>query len=916
MRMRFLCFLCFFISVSALASNQNELVVPHSYDYKDMSPKAFFELCESINTSQEIDTNSVSPSVLLECRENVRTFQTGNQNDSVEFESIWLSETEIDVTEQPVQVTYEIELSTDGSAFTQACMRIEPPEGAPSNQREYACFYNFVELSTPGHYVASANVTFDSNALPGQWSPTIYQTRNAENEYRYEEITASDMRNAGEEPDLTIANSNPIDSEAPELISAELSSYIINIEDMSVELDVKIVAEDLSGVQNVYLSIAHVDNAYRQLDKFVSLSTWTETEDGMFESEKSIEFDLNTPPGDWVINSIQLNDPYGNYDVMYTDELRELEFATNFAVENSNEIDAEPPVLESLEFSQEAVTVTTTTEYVTLRAVISDASVVNSIVAILAPPEDSGGNTRYQTFYNFERNGNKIIATKAVPFYSSDPSGQWIVDEFRMFDEHGNYRYTAQPTYAFKRAGKQSYLDVNYDSSLLPDLVLNEEPTIERDPENNQFIVRYELSNAGLTSANSVNFELRWANEGLLRNVSFDGVGEHTSNCSVSSRQAYCTLNVTGEWEDGVVVVTFRSTNKESLYLSAEVSLDTDEYRYINNTSSRVIYPFNQAAHIPDFDGDRKADIAVYRASLEQLIYRSSRDGSVQRIRFDNVDNVDNVIPVFGDFDNDAKSDTGLYQPSTNTWFIKRSSDDVIDEFVWGNSETDLPIPGDYDGDGITDVAVKSLSENIWLIRSSKTGETLQYTMGNAEDIPVAGDFDGDWITDIGVRQASGMWLVNSSSNDEVSRTFFGSQAEDIAVPADYDGDSVVDYAVRRPSLKRWFVKYSTTNQIYRTGFGAQATDIPIVSDYDGDGIADIAVRRPSRGQQFILSSVDNTIKRYYFGSLASDIPVAAPAHIKMALLKGEWGTDVEEGIDDSDDAELFIPTEIISQMD
>ena len=412
MLMRFVCFLCFFISVSALASIQEELVVSQANEFSDMSPKAFFELCESINTSQEIDINSVSPSVLYECRNNVKKVQTGSQSDSVEFESIWLSDTEIDVTDQSRQVTYELELSTEGAAITQACMRIEPSNDTTSNQGEYACFYNFVELSTPGHYVASTTETFSTNAVPDVWSPTIYQTRNANNVYQYEEITPEDMRNAGEDPDLTIVNNNTIDSEAPTLRSVELSSYSISIDDSSVEVAVKVTAEDVTGVRQVYMSLQHEDNAYRDLEEFVSLTTWEENEDGVFESEATVEFGFNTPPGNWVIDSIQINDTYRNYVYLNTDDIRQLEIDTDFIVENDNEIDAEAPFLESLEFSVNTVTVTSGVGYANLSAVITDGSDLSTVVAVLEPPTGSGSNNKYEDFYNFERSGDEILATK------------------------------------------------------------------------------------------------------------------------------------------------------------------------------------------------------------------------------------------------------------------------------------------------------------------------------------------------------------------------------------------------------------------------------------------------------------------------------------------------------------------------
>ena len=92
---------------------------------------------------------------------------------------------------------------------------------------------------------------------------------------------------------------------------------------------------------------------------------------------------------------------------------------------------------------------------------------------------------------------------------------------------------------------------------------------------------------------------------------------------------------------------------------------------------------------------------------------------------------------VPGGYDGDGKADIAVYRSSTGEWIIQRSSDGVPTHASWGcPSCGDIAVPADYDGDGTADIAVYRSSTGEWFIQRSSDGQLTHTSWG----CPACGD--------------------------------------------------------------------------------------------------------------------------------------------------------------------------------
>ena len=306
-----------------------------------------------------------------------------------------------------------------------------------------------------------------------------------------------------------------------------------------------------------------------------------------------------------------------------------------------------------------------------------------------------------------------------------------------------------------------------------------------------------------------------------------------------------------------------------------------------------------------DFDGDGKADIAVYRPGDPASFDRPpsywyvllSSSGQIRTRQW----GISLDIPTAGDFDGDGITDESVFRWSEentnppneffNVNFNNRSSEgfeaiffgNLAQKFVRDYYGTGRGQLSELTGQGYLDPETYDVYHlyyyNIQLNNGQGVNSIYVDSFVNVGPAyyGAPGDYDNNGATDAAVFQKGGttsrcfrVWFSPDFTNTTV-------QCLDVdsPTPGDYDGDGKTDYAGYKiiNGLMIWRIKYSLSGQVGDVSWGVDGDKV-VPADYDGDGKTDIAVFRPSNTTWYILRTSDNGITTQVFG-LPNDIPIA-----------------------------------------
>jgi len=242
-----------------------------------------------------------------------------------------------------------------------------------------------------------------------------------------------------------------------------------------------------------------------------------------------------------------------------------------------------------------------------------------------------------------------------------------------------------------------------------------------------------------------------------------------------------------------------------------------------------------------DYDGDGRNDLVTFVADGTTRIWRILQTGTntVRQVAWGSTAATDQVVPA--DYDGDGKADIAVYRRTNGIWYIIRSSDNQRQGEVFGLGPNDFGMVGDFDKDGRNDLTVLRgglVGGFAWFTRRSSDGVVQTIRWGGAAQ--PGGDFifpssqidvDGDGRQDhviqrdpdvsVGATGDPVTYFIRRSSNAQPFVLQWGLDT-DARLFGDYDGDGRTDFVARRTINGQyvWYIYQSSNGQGRAVTFG------------------------------------------------------------------------------------------------